>query len=208
MTQRTIIIGLTGGIGMGKSTAAKILSRFGLPIYSADAAVHTLLGRGGKAVNPVAKLFPASLRTGAIDRKRLGADIFHQPKKLRALEKILHPLVRQAERDFLKRAQYQKARAAVLEIPLLFETGGEKRCDFTICVTAPRAVQTARVLSRKNMTPAKFKAILTRQMPDAERRARADYIVKTGVGLADTKRQLEKILRAHQILDKPNEQRK
>jgi dephospho-CoA kinase len=189
-----LIIGLTGGIGMGKSTAAAILSAFGLPVHNADHAVHDLLRKGGKAVRPVAKLFPESLQGGAIDRAILGKIVFGKPARLRKLEKILHPLVQKAECDFLRRARREKAVAAVLEIPLLFETGAEKRCDVTLCVAAPKAVQKARVLKRKGMTPARFRAIVALQMPAAEKRRRADYVVRTGVGRADTKRQLRKIV--------------
>lgn len=192
--RRMTVIGLTGGIGMGKSTAAKILRRKGLPVYHADRAVHALLRKGGKAVKPVGRLFPEALKHGAISRKILGPLVFGNARKLRKLEAILHPLVRQAERDFLEKARRGKARAAVLEIPLLFETGGEKRCDIVLCVTAPRKVQKARVLARPGMTAAKFKAILKRQMPDRLKRARADHVIRTGNGYADTEKQLRRIL--------------
>jgi dephospho-CoA kinase len=189
-----IIIGLTGSIGMGKSTAAKILGRMGLPVYHADRAVHDLLRRGGKAVKPVAKLFPESLKKGAIDRRILGVVVFGNARKLKKLETILHPLARHAERDFLKRSRRQKAPAAVLEIPLLFETGGEKRCDIVLAVTAPHKTQKARVFARPGMTDAKFKAILARQMPDRIKRRRADYVIYTGKGYADTRKQLRQVL--------------
>lgn len=189
-----LIIGLTGGIGMGKSTAARIFAGFGLPVHSADEAVHALLGKNGKAVKKIARIFPESVRDGAIDRHLLAQLVFGKPRKLKKLEAVLHPLVRQAEREFLRAARHDKRVAAVLEIPLLFETGAEKRCDVVLCVTAPRAVQKARVLRRKGMTAARFKAIVRRQMPDAEKKKRADFIIKTGEGLADTRRQLERIL--------------
>ncbi len=189
-----LIIGLTGGIGMGKSTAAKILAGFGLPIHNADQAVHMLLQKNGKAVKPIAKIFPEAFSHGAIDRSMLGKMVFGKPAKLKKLENILHPLVRKAEQNFLKQAKRDQAPAVVLEIPLLFETGAEKRCDLTVCVTAPNAIQKARVLMRKDMNTAKMKAILARQMPDAEKRRRADFVVKTGVSVADTKRQLRSIL--------------
>jgi len=189
-----LVIGLTGGIGMGKSTAADILSSFGLPVYNADRAVHALLDKGGAAVKLVAKLFPAALKNGAIDRSVVGSLVFNKPVLLKKLETILHPLVQRIEREFLKQAQRDKIAAVVLEIPLLFETGAEKRCDVTICVTAPKAVQKARVLKRKGMTPERFKSIVARQMPDKEKRQRADFVVKTGVSRADTKKQLNAIL--------------
>jgi dephospho-CoA kinase len=195
MSKRMIIIGLTGGIGMGKSTAAKILNGFGLPVYNADRAVHSLLKKGGKAVKPIAKLFPESLRRGAIDRALLGQLVFHKPQKLKQLEKILHPLVRHIEKDFLKIVRHQKSPAAILEIPLLFETGAQKRCDYVICVTAPHAVQKARVLKRRGMTAARFKSILKRQMPDKKKQKMANFVVQTGVDYQDTKNQLSVILK-------------
>jgi dephospho-CoA kinase len=198
--QKLTIIGLTGGIGMGKSATAKILSGLGLPVHNADLAVHDLLAAGGKAVKPVAKLFPPSFRSGKIDRKKLGAIVFDQPQKLKALERILHPLVRKTEEAFIRQAKRTKAHAVVLDIPLLFETGGEARCDFTICVTAPAAIQRARVLKRRDMTPQKFAAILKRQMPNAERKRRADYVISTAVSPADTRRQLDAILRQRNLL--------
>jgi dephospho-CoA kinase len=195
-----IIIGLTGGIGMGKSTVAAILRQFGLPVYHADKAVHDLLKKGGKAVKPAARLFPEALKKGAIDRNRLGHMVFGRPRKLRQLEKILHPLVRHAENEFLRRVRKLKKPAAVLEIPLLFETGGHKRCDFTLCVAAPAKVRAARVLRRKGMTAEKLKAILRRQMPDRRKRKLADYVVNTGGSRAKTKAQLRRIMRREGVL--------
>ena len=189
-----LIIGLTGGIGMGKSAAARILKRMGLPVYHADRAVHDLLRKNGNAVKPVARAFPEALRRGAIDRAVLGPLVFGQPRKLKRLEKILHPLVQEAEKAFLKNARRMEAPAAVLEVPLLFETGGEKRCDTVLCVTAPRVVQRARVLARPGMTEAKLKAILKRQMPDKQKRAKADYVIHTGASYADTRQQLRRVM--------------
>ena len=188
------IIGLTGSIGMGKSTVAAILKKFGLPIYSADQSVHDLLKKGGRAVAPIGRLFPGTVKRGAVDRKLLGAAVFAAPDKLRQLEKIIHPLLRSAERAFLAKARKDKKPAAILEIPLLFETGGEKRCDITLCVVAPRAVQQARVLARPGMTPEKMRAILKRQMPTAEKRRRADYVIPTGVSLEKTEAHLRKLM--------------
>ena len=182
---------------MGKSTAAAILHDMGFPIYSADDAVHDLLKKGGKGVRPVAHLFPESLKHGAIGRKKVGQSIFGQPEKLQQLERIIHPLLRHAERIFLKKARKDKAPAAILEIPLLFETGGEERCDYTFCVTAPRAIQKKRVLARPGMSEEKFRAILKRQMPDIEKRKRADYVIPTGKGLKETQKHLQKLL--HQL---------
>jgi dephospho-CoA kinase len=188
-----LIVGLTGGIGMGKSTVAKILSDFGLPVHSADQAVHALLGPGGKAVKHVAKLFPEALNKDSIDRRTLGKLVFGHPKKLKALELILHPLVHQTEKAFLAEAKRNKSPAVILEIPLLFETKAEKRCDIVLCVTAPKAVQRARVMRRRGMTEARFKAIVAQQMPDAEKRARADYVIPTGTSYAVTRKRLRKI---------------
>jgi dephospho-CoA kinase len=189
-----LIIGLTGGIGMGKSAAAEILRGFGLPVYNADHAVHALLRKGGKGVKPVARLFPRALKNGAIDRAVLGQSAFGEPAKLKKLERILHPLARRTEREFLKQARRRKVAAAVLEIPLLFETGAEKRCDVTLCLTASKAAQKARVLRRKGMNAVKLAAILKRQMPDSEKRRRADYVIRTDVSRGDTKRHLRKII--------------
>jgi dephospho-CoA kinase len=196
-----MIIGLTGGIGMGKSTVAKILRELGFPIYSADQAVHDIMKKGGKAMAPVAKLFPEVIKRGAIDRQLLGRAVFGQPKKLRQLEKIIHPLIRDAERAFLQKARKAKASAVILEIPLLFETKADKRCDVTLSVTAPRAIQKARVLARPNMTEEKFHAILSHQMPDSEKRKKADHIIPTGTSLHATEKHIYKILGKLDLLD-------
>jgi len=189
-----LIIGLTGGIGMGKSTAARIFCRWGLPVYNADKAVHDLLKRGGKAVAPVAALFPTVVKHGTVDRILLGKIVFGHPPLLRKLEKILHPLVQKVEHDFIRDALKRNCSAVILEIPLLFETKAHDRCDKTICVSAPPAVQRARVLRRKNMTMAKYKAICKHQMPDLRKRDRADFVVMTHRGYADTKKQLKEIM--------------
>ena len=193
-SSRMLVIGLTGSIGMGKSTVAGLLRRMGYPMYSADAAVHNTLKKGGKAVAPVARLFPETLKRGGIDRKLLGRAVFGQAKELRQLEQIIHPLLRRRERAFLQQARKAKARAAILEIPLLFETGAEKRCDITFCVTAPRAIQKARVLARPGMSEEKLRAILKRQMPNAEKCRKADYIIPTGKGLEITRKRLQKLM--------------
>jgi dephospho-CoA kinase len=189
------IIGLTGGIGMGKSTAAKILSGMGFAVYSADRAVHDLLKKDGKAVKPLAKLFPQAVKGGGIDRTRLAPLVFRDAQKLRQLEDILHPMVRRAEKEFLRMARKEGAAAVILEIPLLFETEGEGRCDATLCVAASRRVQRQRVMARQGMTPAKFRAIVKRQMPETEKRRRADFVIPTGDGLAVTRRHLRAALR-------------
>jgi dephospho-CoA kinase len=192
--KRLRTLGLTGGIGMGKSTVAEILRAMGLPVYHADHAVHRALRRGGRAVKPVARLFPEALRQGAIDRKTLGRIVFGHPQRLKQLEKIIHPFVWQEERAFLKQARKKKAPLAILEIPLLFETGGEGRFDAVLCVTAPASVQKARVLSRPGMTVARFKAIAARQMPDRQKRKKADYVIHTGKSIVDTRKQLQRVI--------------
>jgi dephospho-CoA kinase len=145
-------------------------------------------------VKPVARLFPETLKRGAIDRKRLGHIVFNEPGKLKKLETILHPLVRQEEHKFLQKTRKRKTRAAILEIPLLFEVGDHERCDAVICVTAPKKVQKARVMQRRGMTAEKFKAIRARQMPEAQKRKMADFVVDTGGSRAVTKKQLRDVL--------------
>ena len=176
------IIGLTGSIGMGKSLTAAMLRKMGCAVHDADAAAHRALEPGGAAVAAVAALFPQAHIHKAIDRKILGALVFGQPDKLHRLEAILHPLVRAAEQEKIARARAAGKKAVVLDIPLLFETGADRRCDKTICVTAPAAVQCRRVLARPGMSAEKFAQILAAQLPDAEKRRRADYIVHTGCG--------------------------
>lgn len=194
------IIGLTGSIGMGKSTAAGMFRRLGVPVHDADATVHRLLGRGGRAVKPVEAAFPGTVRDGAVDRLALGRRVFDDPAALRRLEAILHPLVRAAAARFLARARAQRQDLVVLDIPLLFETGGERRCDAVVVVSAPAFLQRARVLARPGMTEARFAQILAQQMPDREKRARADFVVETGLGKRYTLcriAEIVSILRSH-----------
>lgn len=191
-----IVLGLTGSIGMGKSTAAAMLRRLRVPLFDADAAVHRLLAPGGAAVTAVAALFPeVETPQGGIDRRRLGARVFDNPAALRRLESILHPLVRARERRFLTAARGRGARVAVLDIPLLFETGGEGRCDYVMVVSAPAFLQRQRVLQRPGMSDSRLAAILRQQMPDREKRRLADFVVPTGVGRAATLRRLRTIIR-------------
>lgn len=193
-----LLVGLTGSIGMGKSTAAGMLSALGYPVFDADAAVHRLLGPGGAAVSAVAEAFPGAIRAGRVDRGALGQAVFGEPEALRRLEAILHPLVRREREAFLAHAARNRARAVVLDIPLLFETGGEGRCDRVIVVSAPAFLQRQRVLARPGMTEEKFRAILAHQMPDAEKRRRADAVVMTGLGkratLTDLRRTMDRWL--------------
>jgi len=194
-----IVVGITGSIGMGKSTAADMLREMGIPIHDSDATVHRLLGPGGRAVPPVARKFPEAVRKSEageqyIDRQVLGRIVFSDRKKKKDLESILHPLVRE-ESDLFKEEMSKKAHPVVaLDIPLLFETGGEERVDVTLCITAPPEVQRERVLSRHGMTSEKFDRIVSGQLPDAEKRRRADFVVDTAGGLEDTRKQLKQIV--------------
>jgi dephospho-CoA kinase len=181
------VLGLTGSIGMGKTTAALLLRQLGVPVHDADAAVHRLLGKGGAAVPAVAAEFPGVVRDGAVDRPALGARVFGDPEAMRRLERILHPLVRQDSARFLK--------AAVLDVPLLFEVGRDRDCDATLVVSAPPFVQRARVLARPGMTERRFGEVLARQMPDAQKRRRADFVVPTGLGRRLTLRRLRRVLK-------------
>lgn len=191
-----IVLGLTGSIGMGKSTAARQLRRLGYPVHDADAVVHDLLERGGAAVPAIASAFPGVVRDGAVDRRVLGATVFSDPAALRRLESIVHPLVRQAERRFLAQARRRRRRLVVLDIPLLFETGGEGRCDAVAVVSAPPFLQARRVLARPGMTPDRLAAIRRTQMPDRDKRRRADVVIPTGRGYRPALRALVRATRA------------
>ncbi len=175
------VIGLTGGIGMGKSTAAAAFRRARIPVFDADAAVHALQSPGGRAVAPIAAAFPGTVSDGVIDRAALRRAVLGDPAALRRLEAIVHPLVRDAERQFIAGARRRGSRAVVLDIPLLLETGAGRRFDRIVVVSAPRAVQVARVRRRRRMDDAQIAAVLARQMPDAEKRRRADLVVRTGL---------------------------
>ncbi|HVO14409.1 MAG TPA: dephospho-CoA kinase [Alphaproteobacteria bacterium] len=190
------ILGLTGSIGMGKSTAAAMLRRLGVPVFDSDAAVHRLLAKGGAAVPKIRAAFPDAVKDGAVDRQTLGARVFADPAALRRLESIVHPLVRREEARFLRAAGRRRTPLVVLDIPLLFESRGEGRCDATLLVSAPRAVQEARVLGRPGMTRAKLAGIRSQQMPEAQKRRRADFIVLTGGGKRRTFEALRRIVRA------------
>ncbi len=191
-----IVWGLTGGIGMGKSTAARLFIARRIPVFDADAAVHGLQARGGAAVRPVARAFPQGVKDGAVDREALRRIVLADPAALRVLEGIIHPLVRREEARFLQRARRRGARLAVLDIPLLFETRRDLRgVDATLVVSAPAAVQAVRVLRRPGMNPARLAAIRARQMPDAEKRRRATHVVRTGLSRFHTVAQLRRLLR-------------
>jgi dephospho-CoA kinase len=190
-----IILGLTGSIGMGKSTAANMLRRLGVPLFDADAVVHRLLAPSGAAVRPVETAFPGVRNElGGIDRQRLGQRVFGQPEALRRLEAILHPMVRAAEKGFVARARGRREPLVVLDIPLLFETAGTGRCDFVLVVSAPSRLQRARVMRRPGMSASRFAGILRAQLPDPEKRRRADFVVVTALSRRATLRQLGAIV--------------
>jgi dephospho-CoA kinase len=188
-----IIIGLTGSIGMGKSTAARQLRRMGVPVHEADKAVHKLLTRGGAAVPFVAALFPQSLKRGAIDRRALASIVYQNSTALRRLEAIVHPLVHQATARWLRSQKKLGRKLVVLDIPLLFEVKREHTVDAIWVVSAPPAVQRARVLARPHMTPARFKAILRQQVSDTAKRRRADVVIPT-LSHADSREHLQNAL--------------
>jgi dephospho-CoA kinase len=188
----TFVLGLTGSIGMGKSATAGLFRRLGVPVHDADAAVHRLYG--GAAAPLIEAAFPGTAPDGIVDRVRLGAQVIGFPDRLKALEAIVHPLVRGEEEGFLGRAAASGARLAVLDIPLLFETGGEARCDAVLVVSAPAPVQRQRVLARPGMSEDRLAAILAKQMPDAEKRRRAHFLVDTGRGFAPAEAQVRSIL--------------
>ncbi|MCB8873915.1 dephospho-CoA kinase [Acidisoma silvae] len=175
------VIGLTGGIGMGKSTAARQFQRAHIPMFDADVEVHRLQARGGAAVPAIAAAFPGTIRDGAVDRRLLRARLMADPAGWRVLERIIHPLVRDARRAFLARWRRQGARIVVLDIPLLLETGGNADIDLILVVSTSTANQKSRLRRRGRMTEAEIAAIIARQMPDSEKRRRADVLVRTGL---------------------------
>lgn len=190
-----IVLGLTGSIGMGKTTAAAAFGRLGIPVFDADRAVRRLLEAGGAAVGPIAAAFPGMVERDAVDRPRLARLVFNDESARKRLELIVHPLVRAEERRFLARARIERRRIAVLDIPLLFETGADGLCDASVVVTAPPFIQEQRVLARPGMTKALFARIAANQMPDGEKRKRADFSVPTGLGQRTTLKALRRIVR-------------
>ncbi|MBL8806640.1 MAG: dephospho-CoA kinase [Rhodospirillales bacterium] len=189
------VLGLTGSIAMGKSTAARLLRRMRVPVYDADAEIHTLLAAGGAGVAPVAAAFPGTVVRGAVDRAALGARVFADPAALRRLEQILHPLARAAQRAFLDRHMRARTRLVCLDVPLLFETMGERRCDLVVVVSASATIQHQRAMARPGMTAEKLAGILARQMPDSKKRILADVVAITALGHLPTLRALAKAAR-------------
>jgi dephospho-CoA kinase len=188
------IIGLTGSIGMGKSTTAAMFREAGIPVYDADAAVHDLYDEGGAAVGPVGEAFPGVVREGKVDREALRQAVLGKPDELKRLNAIVHPLVGRDRVGFFRAAEGSGADMVVLDVPLLFETGGHANVDAVVVVSAPEEMQRERVLARPGMTPDRLDAILAQQMADAEKRARAHYVVDTGQGLEPARRQVTEII--------------
>jgi dephospho-CoA kinase len=189
-----IVVGLTGSIGMGKSTTAKMFAEAGVPVYDSDAAVHALYTPGGAAVGPVGLAFPQAIRNGGVDRDALSRIVVGDSAAMKRLEAIVHPLVRQHQAEFLRRHLAGGAWAVVLDIPLLFENRADELMDAIVVVSAPADVQRARVLSRPGMNAEKFAAILAKQTPDEEKRARADFVINTGLGLEEARAQVRAVL--------------
>jgi dephospho-CoA kinase len=189
------IIGLTGGIGMGKSTAAAAFRRARIPVFDADLAVHRMQAKGGRAVKAIEIAFPGTTKDGAVDRHALRHAVLADREALTRLEHILHPMVEAEERGFVARARRAGKRAVVLDIPLLFETRGDKRVDTVVVVSAPRAIQIHRVAQRRRMSREDVEAVIARQMPDRDKRRRADLVVRTGLSRNHTLRVLHRFIR-------------
>ncbi|MFZ5610424.1 MAG: dephospho-CoA kinase [Pseudomonadota bacterium] len=188
------LLGLTGSIGMGKSTAAAMFRAAGVPVFDADAAVHRLIGPGGAALEAIGQAFPDMVGGNGVDREKLGAHVFGDAAAKARLEAILHPMVEGARRRWLARQRRQRAPLVVLDIPLLYETGGAARCDAVAVVSASSRLQRARVLARPGMTEAKFAAILAAQLPDADKRRRADYVIRSGLGRRVAREDVRRII--------------
>lgn len=191
-----LLVGLTGSIGMGKSETAKMFREEGVPVYDADAAVHKLYEKGGKAVEPIRAAFPSAIVDDAVDRKALSRCVIGMPDEMKKLEAIVHPLVGEAQMEFLRENMEAGHAMAVLDIPLLYETGGETRVDVVVVVSAPYDLQKTRVLSRPDMDEAKFAAIHAKQVPDEEKRKRADFVVESDKGLDHARAQVAAIVDA------------
>ena len=192
---RPLLVGLTGSIGMGKSETAKMFARLGIPVNDSDANVHAVYEPGGAAVPEIEKAFPGSVRDGRVDRALLSRALAADPSGFKRLEAIVHPLVAKVQQAFLAKAVADGADMVVLDVPLLFETGGHARMDAVVVVSAPSHIQRARVLERPGMTEDKLDQILSRQMPDEEKRAKAHYVVVTDKGLDHAAEQVEMIVK-------------
>jgi len=194
--ERPYLVGLTGSIGMGKTETSKMFARLGIPVYDSDAAVHRLYEPGGAAVAPIEKEFPGAVRDGRVDRAALTKILAGREDAFRKLEAIVHPLVAEDQRRFMEGARQDRAELVVQDVPLLFETGGHKRMDAVVVVSAPADLQRKRVLERPGMTAEKLDQILSRQMPDAEKRAKAHFVVETDKGLDHAFEQVKAIVAA------------
>jgi dephospho-CoA kinase len=190
--QRMFLLGLTGSMGMGKSTTAKLFAEAGVPVYDADATVHKVYE--SEAVAAIEAAFPGTTSPAGVDRRKLSAAVVNNPEAMKRLETIVHPMLRSHQQTFLADAEASGAPVAVLDVPLLFETGGDKRVDAVVVVTTSPEIQRERILARDDMTPDKLDAILARQMPDADKRARADFLVDTSHGLEPVRDRIEDIL--------------
>ncbi len=195
-----VIVGLTGSVGMGKSETARMFARERVPVFDADAAVHEVMAPGGAALAAVSAAFPGVVQHGVIDRAELGRRVFRDAAARQRLEGIIHPLVRGRQGAFLRRAAARRAALVVLDIPLLFETGGERRCDLTVTVSAPPFVQRERVLGRPGMSAERLDQVRASQLPDAAKRRRADVVVRSGLGRGPALRQVRRIVRMAQSL--------
>ncbi len=189
-----MMLGLTGSIGMGKSEVGRMFRSLGIPVYDADAAVHELYAKGGAAVEPVGAAFPDAVVDGAVDRDRLSRLVVGSEPAIKRLEAIVHPLVGVHRQRFLEQAAADGADIVVMDIPLLFETGGQDRVDHVVVVSAPAPIQRQRVLQRPGMTADKFEAILARQTPDEEKRRRADFVIRTDTSLEETLHQVRELV--------------
>lgn len=189
-----IIVGLTGSIGMGKSVTAQMFVDAGIPVFDSDAAVHKLQAKGGAAIPLIEAVFPDVIVNGELDRAKLGAIVFADVNQKKKLEAIIHPMVNEKRISFFEKAEREKAAFVVLDVPLLFETSGDKGCHKVVVVSAPADVQRERVLARSNMTVEKFEHIIAQQMPDRKKRDQADYVVETDRGVEHAKKQVAQII--------------
>lgn len=190
------VLGLTGGMGAGKSMVARLMARRHWPIFDADAEVHRLQARGGAAIPALSRLWPEAIVNGAVNRNALRRAVIGNPEAVKQIELVMHPLIRQARRRFIAHMQRERVRGCVLDIPLLFETGAELDCDAVIVVTAPITMRLGRIMKRRSLTEAQARHLLMRQMSDEERLRRADYVVQTGLSRFYTTRQLARVLQA------------